>query len=364
MSMNNGKIIEDLGDVAGFDEHDDAGLGDMYISRAKSNEDYKLNDAEDFASYISRTSTDAVAEVIEDNLIARYLREQGTSEDAIRDQAFIDEDGNKTSIFDLDASAQKQLLKTLKTELGSSDTSTEVDSDTLLLDEDDDLAAIFQAYQAGDIEGVVSLLKENGYVDEDRTPADSLSDEEVLFIHAKNTCPDCDDDEVEDFVNKVKSGSQKNKIIEGVRKKLIEIDKQVKEEESFKVQQEMIQEAQQNKRAFMQSMNRLDNIYGFENDSDIVADVSSYLYDYDEDYDTTPFYRDIATDPEMRYKVAFFAKYGDQVIEQLQDRIKTAFNDGKKSVLSALPTKGKSSFGTFASMSGKGKGKVPDLSDI
>jgi hypothetical protein len=363
MSMNNEKRGLDLGDVAGFDEHDNSsGLGDMYISQAKSAEDYKLNDVEDFASYISRTSTDAVENVIEDNLIAKYLREQGTSEAAIRDQAFIDEEGNKTSIFDLDASAQKHLLKTLKTELGTP--ATKESDNTLVIDEDDDIAAILEAYQSGDIEGVVNLLKENGYVADERPAAASLSDEEVLFIHAKNTCPDCDDDEIEDFVTKVKSGSQKNKIIEGVRTKLIEIDKQVKEQESFKAQQEMLQEAQQNKKAFIQSMSKIDNVYGFENDSDIVSDVSSYLYDYDEDYDTTPFYRDLATDPEMRYKVAFFAKYGDQVIEQLQERIKSAFNEGKKSVLSALPTKGKSSFGTSAFMSGKGKGKAPDLGDI
>lgn len=361
MSMNANEQKLDLSDVSSFDDDEPIGLdpngGDGVTQKTENS--YSFNsDQEDFSDYINRTSKPDMSET--DNDIAKYLKEQGQDDSAIQAATITTEDG-EISIFDLDKKTQKEFLKNLKQEA-----KTEVEEkeyDELVIDADENIEALLEAYNNGGLDGIIDLIKSSDLLGESfESQVANLTDDELLIIEAKRKCPHCDDDIIDDSVEKTKQMTGVKEIIKGIRNSLVEKEKQELEAAKQQEYKELEEKREQGRAEFKKTVSKLPSIYDFENDPELVNEISDYIYNYDENYDTTEFLRDITTDPELRYKVAFFSKYGDQMIENYKEEIQKAYQEGKKSVLNVLPSKPKHSINYNTGKTGKLK--VPDLGDI
>lgn len=345
----------DLSEISSFDD-DFEGLSDGGLTQ-KTENTYQLAASEEFDDYLDRTTDTTIAD---DNELAKYLKDQGRSEEDIRNTTIPTEDGSSVSIYDLDKDEQRELVKALSE--GNSDEDSE-DFEDLVIEGDDEIS-ILEAFQKSGYEGLKELLEEKGISKNEYVPtrAASMTDEEVLTYLAVKTCPTCDDDVIDNQVQATKKVDGLNKIIAGARTAILaeeQAEMQARETQDY---QELAARREEGKTEFKNKLTSLSDIYGFDNEPELVSEISDYVYNYDEDYGTTEFLRDITTDPELRYKVAFFAKYGDQVIDNYKQEAKKQFEEGKKSVMSILPSKPKHSF-NYASGNKKGAKYIPDISD-
>jgi hypothetical protein len=227
---------------------------------------------------------------------------------------------------------------------------------------DEDFLAIQEAYQDGNIEGVVQLLQENGYSigessEEYHTDVDYLTDDEIYIMDLQSKYPSLTDQELFEQLNQARQSRAFSKMVDNLRENL-------RDEEIQRIEREYEDQLNEDRREIKQSIQSMESIFGYENNSELMNELLPYATTLSEDGEHSVFIDHLLANPEEQYKHIFLAMYADELIGNV-DRIKQeAYEEGRKSILKSFPksTKKGNKINTNKSTQ-KGRGVI-DLDDL
>lgn len=197
-----------------------------------------------------------------------------------------------------------------------------------------------------------------------KTPIDSLNNEEIYLLDLKTRIPDLTDDqaraalerELSDpdlFEKKANSLKEEYKQLEEAERQRAkqsneENDTKLRESELLKYQSQIASAA-----------NSIDDINGISVDNDEKEEVLRSILDIDDEGETE--FDKICSNPESLFKIAWFAKYGEQAFNLLYDAINNNKKDDKTGNGVIINDSTNKKNDEFVEISGK---KALDLSKI
>ena len=238
----------------------------------------------------------------------------------------------------------------------------------------DQFAEIKSIFEEAGIEGLVEYLKENNYLEEEKTEVpefesyvEKLEDTELLELNIRQECPECSESEIEDYVYRMATSPNK-RFIKNIREKLLLQEKEeyleTVQEAYSKIEQDYIEQVQY----IEDAANEINNIAGYEISSDIKEDIIPYITEVAPNDDTALFISEIMNDPKELFKAAFWYKYGDQVVNDYENELKRVKETSKIKQTQKLPEKPRHYFGetrekSSAKSAEKGSQRGLDISD-
>lgn len=185
----------------------------------------------------------------------------------------------------------------------------------------------------------------------------SMDNDAVYVKFLKTQKEDITESEIEEGLNIAKENPTYETLVEGLRKNMIFAQDKSIEDADTLASKEVSVELEQDRQAIVDAATKIKEIGGFEIPREVTNDVLHDLLEVNE-YGDSLFLEKTFSDPNTMFKTAWFSKYGEDYLSDIENYYKQevtkAYKRGQEAVSNGLPSKPRSiSSGSDAPKGGK-----------